>query len=60
MLDLLAARGLTELKQYPLTRGIATLYVGTKPAVDHRVRLGGPDRMTRVRLDPLPTTWSSP
>ena len=32
MLDLLAARGLTELKQYPLTRGIATLYVGTKPA----------------------------
>jgi demethylmenaquinone methyltransferase/2-methoxy-6-polyprenyl-1,4-benzoquinol methylase len=33
MLDLLAARGLTELKQYPLTCGIATLYVGTKPAV---------------------------
>lgn len=32
MLDLLAARGLSELKQYPLTRGIATLYVGTKPA----------------------------
>jgi demethylmenaquinone methyltransferase/2-methoxy-6-polyprenyl-1,4-benzoquinol methylase len=32
MLDLLAARGLTELKQYPLTGGIATLYVGTKPA----------------------------
>jgi len=32
MLDLLAARGLTELKQYPLTRGIASLYVGTKPA----------------------------
>ena len=31
MLDLLAARGLTELRQYPLTRGIATLYVGTKP-----------------------------
>jgi demethylmenaquinone methyltransferase / 2-methoxy-6-polyprenyl-1,4-benzoquinol methylase len=30
MLDLLAARGLTELKQYPLTCGIATLYVGTK------------------------------
>jgi len=33
MLDLLAARGLTQLKHYPLTRGIATLYVGTKPAV---------------------------
>jgi demethylmenaquinone methyltransferase / 2-methoxy-6-polyprenyl-1,4-benzoquinol methylase len=32
MLDLLAARGLTELAHYPLTRGIATLYVGTKPA----------------------------
>src|SRR5262245_38835074 len=31
MLDLLAARGLAELKQYPLTLGIATLYVGTKP-----------------------------
>jgi demethylmenaquinone methyltransferase / 2-methoxy-6-polyprenyl-1,4-benzoquinol methylase len=31
MLDLLAARGLTDLKQYPLTGGIATLYVGTKP-----------------------------
>jgi demethylmenaquinone methyltransferase/2-methoxy-6-polyprenyl-1,4-benzoquinol methylase len=31
MLDLLAARGLTELRQYPLTFGIATLYVGAKP-----------------------------
>lgn len=31
MLDLLASRGLTELRQYPLTLGIATLYVGTKP-----------------------------
>src|SRR5262249_1302853 len=31
MLDLLANRGLTDLKHYPLTRGIATLYVGTKP-----------------------------
>jgi demethylmenaquinone methyltransferase/2-methoxy-6-polyprenyl-1,4-benzoquinol methylase len=31
MLDLLAARGLSELEQYPLTGGIATLYVGTKP-----------------------------
>jgi demethylmenaquinone methyltransferase/2-methoxy-6-polyprenyl-1,4-benzoquinol methylase len=31
MLDLLAARGVTELEQYPLTGGIATLYVGTKP-----------------------------
>jgi demethylmenaquinone methyltransferase/2-methoxy-6-polyprenyl-1,4-benzoquinol methylase len=32
MLDLLASRGLTELRQYPLTFGIATLYVGTKPS----------------------------
>jgi demethylmenaquinone methyltransferase/2-methoxy-6-polyprenyl-1,4-benzoquinol methylase len=32
MIDLLAARGLTELTMYPLTCGIATLYVGTKPA----------------------------
>jgi demethylmenaquinone methyltransferase / 2-methoxy-6-polyprenyl-1,4-benzoquinol methylase len=32
MLDLLQARGLTTLKQYPLTCGIATLYVGIKPA----------------------------
>jgi demethylmenaquinone methyltransferase/2-methoxy-6-polyprenyl-1,4-benzoquinol methylase len=31
MLDLLASRGLTELREYPLTFGIATLYVGTKP-----------------------------
>jgi demethylmenaquinone methyltransferase/2-methoxy-6-polyprenyl-1,4-benzoquinol methylase len=32
MLDLLAARGLIEVAQYPLTGGIATLYVGQKPA----------------------------
>jgi demethylmenaquinone methyltransferase/2-methoxy-6-polyprenyl-1,4-benzoquinol methylase len=32
MLDLMARRGLTELKMHPLTLGIATLYVGTKPA----------------------------
>jgi demethylmenaquinone methyltransferase/2-methoxy-6-polyprenyl-1,4-benzoquinol methylase len=31
MLDLLAERGLTDVRQFPLTRGIATLYVGTKP-----------------------------
>ncbi len=31
MLDLLARRGLVALEQYPLTGGIATLYVGTKP-----------------------------
>ena len=30
MLDLMAARGLTDLKRFPLTAGIATLYVGTK------------------------------
>jgi demethylmenaquinone methyltransferase/2-methoxy-6-polyprenyl-1,4-benzoquinol methylase len=32
MLDLLAARGLAEPVAHPLTGGIATLYVGTKPA----------------------------
>lgn len=32
MLDLLAGRGLVALEQHPLTGGIATLYVGTKPA----------------------------
>ena len=32
MLDLLASRGLVELKMHPLTLGVATLYVGTKPA----------------------------
>ena len=31
MLDLLRSRGLVELMEYPLTLGIATLYVGTKP-----------------------------
>ena len=31
MLDLLAARGLADVTQYPLTFGVATLYVGTKP-----------------------------
>lgn len=31
MLDLLGSRGLVELRQHPLTFGIATLYIGTKP-----------------------------
>jgi demethylmenaquinone methyltransferase/2-methoxy-6-polyprenyl-1,4-benzoquinol methylase len=31
MLALLASRGLTALEMHPLTLGIATLYVGTKP-----------------------------
>jgi demethylmenaquinone methyltransferase/2-methoxy-6-polyprenyl-1,4-benzoquinol methylase len=31
LLDLLASRGLTDLAMHPLTLGIATLYVGTKP-----------------------------
>ena len=31
MLDLLESRGLTNLVEHPLTFGIATLYVGTKP-----------------------------
>jgi demethylmenaquinone methyltransferase/2-methoxy-6-polyprenyl-1,4-benzoquinol methylase len=35
LLDLLASRGLTDLKMYPLTLGIATLYVGTKPGGPH-------------------------
>ena len=32
MLELLRQRGLTDLAQHPLTFGIASLYVGTKPA----------------------------
>ncbi len=58
MLDLLAARGLTELKQYPLTCGIATLYVGTKPAVagDRRSRAND---CILVRHRQLTTTWWS-
>jgi len=31
MLDLLEARGLTETRMFPLTFGVATLYVGVKP-----------------------------
>jgi demethylmenaquinone methyltransferase/2-methoxy-6-polyprenyl-1,4-benzoquinol methylase len=31
MVNLLAARGLTALEHFPLTGGIASLYVGTKP-----------------------------
>jgi demethylmenaquinone methyltransferase/2-methoxy-6-polyprenyl-1,4-benzoquinol methylase len=31
MVQLLASRGLDEVVAYPLTLGIATLYVGTKP-----------------------------
>jgi demethylmenaquinone methyltransferase/2-methoxy-6-polyprenyl-1,4-benzoquinol methylase len=34
MLDLLTARGLRDVCQYPLTLGIATLYVGTRPPAD--------------------------
>jgi demethylmenaquinone methyltransferase/2-methoxy-6-polyprenyl-1,4-benzoquinol methylase len=43
MLDLLAARGLTELKQYPLTGGIATLYVGIKPVAAGMVESRDPN-----------------
>ena len=32
MINLLGSRGLIELRMYPLTLGIATLYVGTKPS----------------------------
>jgi demethylmenaquinone methyltransferase/2-methoxy-6-polyprenyl-1,4-benzoquinol methylase len=31
MLDLMASRGLTEVRQHRLTLGVATLYVGVKP-----------------------------
>ena len=60
MLDLLAARGLTELEQYPLTCGIATLYVGTKPARDGTSSPAGSrsDDAGRSIRRPL-TTWSS-
>jgi demethylmenaquinone methyltransferase/2-methoxy-6-polyprenyl-1,4-benzoquinol methylase len=34
MVDLLAARGLGDVRHYPLTLGIATLYVGVKPAAN--------------------------
>jgi len=34
MLDLLRSRGLTETRSYPLTFGIATLYVGKKPLAE--------------------------
>jgi demethylmenaquinone methyltransferase/2-methoxy-6-polyprenyl-1,4-benzoquinol methylase len=33
MLALLASRGLVDVRQYPLTLGIATLYVGTKRGI---------------------------
>ena len=32
LLNLLGSRGLIDLRMYPLTLGIATLYVGTKPS----------------------------
>ena len=31
LLDLLGSRGLVDLEMHPLTFGVATLYVGTKP-----------------------------
>jgi demethylmenaquinone methyltransferase/2-methoxy-6-polyprenyl-1,4-benzoquinol methylase len=34
MLDLMASRGLIALQIHPLTMGVATLYVGTKPTVE--------------------------
>lgn len=41
MLDLMAHRGLAALEMHPLTGGIATLYVGTKPAMPSRTTSGG-------------------
>ena len=34
MVDLLSTRGLTQVTQYPLTFGVATLYVGVKPTAE--------------------------
>jgi demethylmenaquinone methyltransferase/2-methoxy-6-polyprenyl-1,4-benzoquinol methylase len=43
MLDLMGSRGLTKLKQFPLTLGIATLYVGSKPELNAvRATMGAP------------------
>ncbi len=39
MLDLLASRGLTMLKQHSLTGGIASLYVGVKPLLTNSADL---------------------
>ncbi len=44
MLDLLGSRGLIDLRMYPLTLGIATLYVGTKPIPAGPRSSGEPDR----------------
>ncbi|HEV3122073.1 MAG TPA: ubiquinone/menaquinone biosynthesis methyltransferase, partial [Isosphaeraceae bacterium] len=41
MLALLQSRGLAELRQYRLTCGIATLYVGTKPELAADLPAGG-------------------
>jgi len=41
MLALLDSRGLAEIRQYPLTCGIATLYVGTKPEPGEGFPAGG-------------------
>lgn len=35
MLDRLSRNGLTDVRQHPLTLGVATLYVGTKPGSFH-------------------------
>ncbi len=44
MVDLLASRGLTDLERHPLTCGIATLYVGTKPQLGVRAATREPAR----------------
>lgn len=41
MLDRLAQNGLTDVRQYPLTFGVATLYVGTKPGSAETPRANG-------------------
>ena len=47
LLDLLGQRGLIELRMYPLTLGIATLYVGTKPTTTSEVSLPPSGEATR-------------
>jgi demethylmenaquinone methyltransferase/2-methoxy-6-polyprenyl-1,4-benzoquinol methylase len=44
MLNLLGTRGLVDLRMYPLSLGIATLYVGTKPSAGGASSDAEPDR----------------
>ena len=46
LLDLLGSRGLVDLEMHPLTFGVATLYVGTKPAQPRHDRAFYPNEST--------------